>query len=64
VKNVKNKDVPILQAYANTKYVGKVVLKFNSNGDLVSIDGKPTLLNHEEKQGYNYIYVYTYLKKK
>ncbi|CAI6346863.1 unnamed protein product [Macrosiphum euphorbiae] len=50
VTNVNNKKVPILQAYANTKYVGKVVLKFNSNGDLVSIDGKPTLLNHEAKQ--------------
>lgn len=52
--NVKNKRVPIVQAYANTKYIGKVVLKFDSNGDLVSIDGKPTLLNHEAKQGYNY----------
>jgi 5'-nucleotidase len=50
VTNVKNKKVPILQAYANTKYVGKVVLKFDSNGDLVSVDGKPTLLNHEAKQ--------------
>lgn len=56
--NAKNKRVPILQAYANTKYAGKVVLKFDSNGDLVSIDGSPTLLNHEIKQGYNNIYVY------
>jgi len=52
VTNVKNKAVPIVQAYANTKYVGKVVLKFDSNGDLVSVDGTPTLLNHEAKQGY------------
>jgi len=44
--------VPILQAYANTKYVGKVVLKFDSNGEIVNIDGSPTLLNHEIKQGY------------
>ncbi|KAL5243001.1 hypothetical protein ACI65C_010411 [Semiaphis heraclei] len=50
VTNVKNKAVPIVQAYANTKYVGKVVLKFDSNGDLVSVDGTPTLLNHEAKQ--------------
>ncbi|XP_060838143.1 protein 5NUC-like [Rhopalosiphum padi] len=50
VTNVKNKAVPILQAYANTKYAGKVVLKFDPNGDLVSIDGSPTLLNHEIKQ--------------
>jgi len=51
VTNVKNKAVPILQAYANTKYVGKVVLKFDSNGDIVNIDGSPTLLNHEIKRG-------------
>ncbi|CAH1711828.1 unnamed protein product [Aphis gossypii] len=50
VTNTRNKRVPILQAYANTKYAGKVVLKFDSNGDLVSIDGSPTLLNHEIKQ--------------
>lgn len=61
VTNIKNKAVPIVQAYANTKYIGKLVLKFNSNGDLVSIDGKPTLLNHEAKQGYNSIYVHTYI---
>jgi len=51
VTNIKNKAVPILQAYANTKYVGKVVLKFDSNGDIVNINGSPTLLNHEIKQG-------------
>jgi len=51
VTNVKNKPIPILQAYANTKYVGKVILKFDSNGELVNIDGSPTLLNHEIKQG-------------
>ncbi|XP_025204380.1 protein 5NUC-like, partial [Melanaphis sacchari] len=50
VTNIKNKAVPILQAYANTKYAGKVVLKFDSNGDLVSINGSPTLLNHDIKQ--------------
>jgi len=50
VINVKNKAIPILQAYANTKYVGKVILKFDSNGELVNIDGSPTLLNHEIKQ--------------
>lgn len=51
VTNVKNKAVPILQAYANTKYVGKVILKFDSNGELVNINGSPTLLNYEIKQG-------------
>lgn len=49
--NAQNKAVPILQAYANTKYIGKVDLHFDSNGDLVSINGSPILLNHEIKQG-------------
>jgi len=61
VTNVKHKAVPILQAYANSKYVGKVVLKFDSNGDLINTDGSPTLLNHEIQQGYNSIFVYIHI---
>lgn len=49
--NRKNKTVPILQAYAYTKYMGKVDLKFDSDGELVRINGSPTLLNHEIQQG-------------
>lgn len=49
--NRKNKTVPILQAYAYTKYVGKVDLKFDSNGDLISIVGSPILLDHKKQQG-------------
>lgn len=49
--NTKNKVVPVLQAYANTKYIGKIDLKFDSNGDLISFNGSPTLLNHEIKEG-------------
>lgn len=51
VTNHKNKTVPILQAYANTKYIGKVDLKFDPNGELLSINGKPTLLDHNIQQG-------------
>lgn len=54
VKNTKNKVVPVLQAYANAKYIGKVNLQFNSNGDLININGSPTLLNHEIKKGKYY----------
>lgn len=49
--NRNNKTVPILQAYAYTKYIGKVDLKFDSNGELISINGSPILLNHEKQQG-------------
>lgn len=46
-----NKTIPILQAYCNTKYVGKVDLKFDSNGDLRNISGSPILMDHKIKQG-------------
>lgn len=51
--NTNNKVVPILQVYAHTKYVGKVNLRFDANGDLVNIDGSPTLLDHRIEQGNN-----------
>lgn len=51
VTNRNNKTVPILQAYAYTKYIGKVDLKFDSDGELISINGSPILLNHEKQQG-------------
>jgi len=51
VTNAKNKRVPILQVYANSKYVGKVHLHFDTKGDLVTIVGSPTLLNKDIGQG-------------
>lgn len=52
-----NKTIPILQAYCNSKYIGKVNLKFDSNGDLRDISGSPILMDHKIKQGklINYI---------
>lgn len=43
--------MPVLQAYANTKYIGKIDLKFDSNGDLIHFNGTPTLLNQNIKEG-------------
>lgn len=37
--------VPVVQAYAYTKYLGKLHLVFNSAGELVSYDGNPILLD-------------------
>lgn len=51
VTNLKNKIVPILHAYAYTKYIGKVDLRFDSDGELVNVSGSPILLNHEIKKG-------------
>ncbi|VVC28333.1 Hypothetical protein CINCED_3A005982 [Cinara cedri] len=49
--NVKNnKPVPIITAYAFSKYIGKVHLRFDSKGDLTSIDGSPILLDRKIKQ--------------
>ncbi|CAK1555864.1 unnamed protein product [Leptosia nina] len=42
--------VLVVQAYAYTKYMGSLFLKFNENGDITDFDGKPILLNHEIPQ--------------
>ncbi|XP_050545574.1 protein 5NUC-like [Daktulosphaira vitifoliae] len=46
VNSTNGKMIPVLQAYAHTKYVGKVHLKFDSNGNLLHIDGSPILMDH------------------
>lgn len=45
VKQASGKLVPVVQAYAYTKYLGKLHMVFNSNGDLIKADGQPILLN-------------------
>lgn len=41
------KKVPVVQAYAYTKYLGKLHLIFDSDGNLEEIDGRPMLLDKE-----------------
>ncbi|XP_055919997.1 protein 5NUC-like [Eupeodes corollae] len=41
------KKVPVVQAYAYTKYLGKLHVQFDKNGDLLKFDGQPILLNAE-----------------
>ncbi|XP_023172544.2 protein 5NUC-like [Drosophila hydei] len=39
------KQVPVLQAYAYTKYLGKLHVKFDKDGNLIEFDGSPILLD-------------------
>lgn len=39
------KQVPIVQAYAFSKYLGRFEVEFDSNGDLVAFEGAPILLD-------------------
>lgn len=39
--------VPVVQAYAFTKYLGKLDVTFDSNGEVVEASGNPILLDHK-----------------
>lgn len=45
VTQTSGKKVPVVQAYAFTKYLGCLNLEFDDEGDLIEIDGTPILLN-------------------
>ncbi|XP_053694101.1 protein 5NUC-like [Sabethes cyaneus] len=45
ITNSAGQIVPVVQAYAYTKYLGHLNLEFDPSGKLVSYDGKPILLN-------------------
>lgn len=42
--------VLVVQAYAYTKYMGSLYLKFNDRGDIIDFGGKPILLNDKIPQ--------------
>ncbi|XP_059057792.1 uncharacterized protein LOC131851320 [Achroia grisella] len=44
------RQVPVVQAYAYTKYLGKLHITFDSDGEVVSVDGNPILLNSSFSQ--------------
>ncbi|CAG9564828.1 unnamed protein product [Danaus chrysippus] len=50
VKQASGKLVPVMQAYAYTKYLGKLLLTFNSDGEIVNVTGNPILLNNSIQQ--------------
>ncbi|KAL7045791.1 hypothetical protein ACKWTF_002334 [Chironomus riparius] len=39
------KKVPVVQSFAYTKYLGKLHLEFDTNGNLLEIDGEPIILD-------------------
>jgi 2',3'-cyclic-nucleotide 2'-phosphodiesterase (5'-nucleotidase family) len=43
--------VPVVQAYAYTKYMGRLDLTFDSNGEIVDLKGNPILLDRNFPQG-------------
>uniref|UniRef100_A0A182N6C7 Apyrase n=1 Tax=Anopheles dirus TaxID=7168 RepID=A0A182N6C7_9DIPT len=45
VKNAAGREVPVVQAYAFTKYLGYLHLTFDAAGNLIAFDGSPLLLN-------------------
>ncbi|KAL4718668.1 hypothetical protein ACJJTC_000397 [Scirpophaga incertulas] len=50
VKQASGRSVLVVQAYAYTKYLGKLHLVFNLEGDIISADGQPILLNQRIPQ--------------
>nr|XP_032518823.1 uncharacterized protein LOC116771168 [Danaus plexippus plexippus] len=50
VKQASGKLVPVMQAYAYTKYLGKLLVTFNSDGEIVNVTGNPILLNNSIPQ--------------
>jgi 5'-nucleotidase/UDP-sugar diphosphatase len=45
VKNPSGVDVPIVQAYAYSKYLGEVKVTFDDDGNVISAEGEPHLLD-------------------
>ncbi|XP_073812053.1 protein 5NUC-like [Musca autumnalis] len=45
VNQTSGKRVPVVQAYAYTKYLGKLHVQFDKDGNLLEFDGTPILLN-------------------
>ncbi|KAH8254826.1 hypothetical protein KR032_012425 [Drosophila birchii] len=45
VKQRSGKEVPVVQAYAYTKYLGRLHVQFDEAGNLIEFDGAPILLN-------------------
>lgn len=45
------KKVPVVQAYAYTKYLGYIELNIDDEGNVISYKGSPILLNSSYDQG-------------
>ncbi|EDW61296.2 protein 5NUC [Drosophila virilis] len=49
------KKVPVVQAYTSTKYLGKLHVQFDANGDLIKFDGEPLLLDASVPQEQDFL---------
>ena len=45
ITQTSGKKVPVVQAYAYTKYLGRIHVEFDDEGNLIEIDGTPILLD-------------------
>lgn len=45
VQNPSGQDVPIVQAYAYSKYLGEIAVTFDDEGNVISAEGEPHLLD-------------------
>nr|XP_022910618.1 5'-nucleotidase-like [Onthophagus taurus] len=45
IQNDKGKIIPILEGFSKTRYIGKIDLKFDIDGDLIDYKGNPMLLD-------------------
>jgi len=53
--------VPVVQAYAYTKYLGQLSLGFDSMGEVTYARGNPLLLDHNVDQGRSrFVIAYVY----
>lgn len=50
VMQASGRTVPVVQAYAFNKYMGKIHTVFNPKGEMVSLDGRPILLDQSIPQ--------------
>lgn len=50
VTQTSGKEVPVVQAYAYTKYIGRLNVTFDASGDLIAHSGQPLLLDDTTPQ--------------
>ncbi|XP_065338966.1 snake venom 5'-nucleotidase-like [Cloeon dipterum] len=50
MKQASGKLVPVVQAYAYTKYMGMLNMTFDENGEIVTVEGNPILLDFNIKE--------------
>lgn len=60
VKQASGRTALVVQAYAYTKYLGKLHMVFDSNGEVISADGQPILLDNSIPQDNEILQIVNY----